>query len=168
MKDTLRQQSDGTAPGRNRDHAHVIAFPPLIVLGAGLVGGAIHYFIPVRIVPEPLALPLAGLLGGVAAALALWGARQLTRAGTAVNPYDTSTAVVRTGPYAFTRNPLYLSMGLVVVAVGLAFNSLPMVLAVVPFFLVIHFGVVLREERYLDAKFPEAYADYRRSVRRWL
>ncbi len=150
------------------DHANVIGYPPLIALAFAAPGGMVHYFWPLSVAPRPVAWTLAGIAGVASLSLALWGAWQLKRAGTAIDPYGSSSAIVTSGPYAFSRNPLYVAIGLLFAAVGLGFNSVAMLAMIPPWLVVMHFGVVLREERYLAAKFGATYIAYQRQVRRWL
>ena len=150
------------------DHANVIGYPPLIALAYAALGGLVHYFWPVSVASQSVAWTLAGIAGVASLSLALWGAWQLKRAGTAIDPYGSSSAIVTSGPYAFSRNPLYVAIGLLFAAVGLGFNSVAMLAMIPPWFVVMHYGVVLREERYLAAKFGETYTAYQRQVRRWL
>jgi protein-S-isoprenylcysteine O-methyltransferase Ste14 len=159
VNDTTRQPPD---------HANVISYPPLIAIAFAALGGLVHYFWPVSVAPRPAAWTLAGIAGVVSMSLALWGAWQLKRAGTAIDPYGSSSAIVTSGPYAFSRNPLYVAIGLLFAAIGLGFNSAAMLAMIAPWFLVMHFGVVLREERYLAAKFGATYTAYQQQVRRWL
>jgi protein-S-isoprenylcysteine O-methyltransferase Ste14 len=79
-----------------------------------------------------------------------------------------STSIVDTGPYRFTRNPIYLGMMLGLVGLAIAFDNLWLLVTIVPFFLVIRYGVVAREEPISSAKFGEVYRCYRARVRRWL
>ncbi|NQV80212.1 MAG: isoprenylcysteine carboxylmethyltransferase family protein, partial [Alphaproteobacteria bacterium] len=90
------------------------------------------------------------------------------RAGTAVQPYKPSTTVVTDGVYRFSRNPIYL--GLTAFYLGLAFavNSGWAILLLPLVLVVMHYGVIAREERYLEGKFGAAYRDYKNRVRRWL
>jgi protein-S-isoprenylcysteine O-methyltransferase Ste14 len=91
-----------------------------------------------------------------------------SRAGTPVPPYRPTTRFVGTGPYRYTRNPDYIGQTLTYVGIALAVNSwwplvpLPLVL------LAVHFGVVRREERYLEKRFGQEYRDYMARTRRWL
>jgi protein-S-isoprenylcysteine O-methyltransferase Ste14 len=89
------------------------------------------------------------------------------RAGTNVRPDRPSTALVESGPFRHSRNPLYVSVNLLCVAIAVLANVGWLFLLLIPMDLVLHFGVVLREERYLDAKFGEPYRAYRRRVRRY-
>ena len=92
----------------------------------------------------------------------------ITRAGSNVPTNMPTTSIVDTGPYRFTRNPIYLGMMLGLVGLAIAFDSLWLLVMLVPFFLVIRYGVVAREEAYLERKFGEIYRRYRARVRRWL
>jgi len=97
-----------------------------------------------------------------------WAIVTITRAGSNVPTNRPTTAIVETGPYRFTRNPIYLGMVLGLIGLAIAFNSLWLLLTLVPFALAICFGVVAREEAYLERKFGDVYRRYRARVRRWL
>jgi protein-S-isoprenylcysteine O-methyltransferase Ste14 len=79
-----------------------------------------------------------------------------------------TTTIVDTGPYRFTRNPIYLGMVLGLIGLAIALNSLWLLLTLVPFAVVIRYGVIAREEAYLERKFGDVYRRYRARVRRWL
>ena len=89
-------------------------------------------------------------------------------AGTNVHPSEPSLTIVRGGPFRFTRNPMYLALCLLQVALGFFLNDWITLLFVVPLVLIFHYGVVLREEQYLAAKFGEPYLQYKSQVRRWI
>ena len=92
----------------------------------------------------------------------------ITKAGSNVPTNRPTTTIVETGPYRFTRNPIYLGMCLALIGLGVAFDDLWLLIVLVPFWLVIRYGVVAREEAYLDRKFSDVYRGYRSRVRRWL
>jgi protein-S-isoprenylcysteine O-methyltransferase Ste14 len=100
-------------------------------------------------------------------ALALAGGNAFVSGGTNVNPYRPVTALVTTGIFARLRNPMYVGLALLVVGTGIIFASDWTVAMVVPQMLIIHFGVVRREERYLEAKFGDAYRRYKADVPRY-
>jgi protein-S-isoprenylcysteine O-methyltransferase Ste14 len=104
----------------------------------------------------------------LALALFAWAIATVTQAGSNVPTSRPTTTIVDGGPYRFTRNPIYLGMALGLVGLAIAFNSVWLLLALVPFALVIHYGVVAREEAYLERKFGDVYRGYRARVRRWL
>ena len=119
----------------------------------------------------PASVP-AGWIGGIVFVLALalfaWAIATMTRAGSNVPTNLPTTTIVETGPYRFTRNPIYLGMFLGLVGLAIAFDNLWLLAMLVPFTLAIRYGVVAREEAYLERKFGDAYRQYRARVRRWV
>jgi protein-S-isoprenylcysteine O-methyltransferase Ste14 len=79
-----------------------------------------------------------------------------------------TTTIVDTGPYRFTRNPICLGMALGLIGLAIALDTLWLWLTLVPFAIIIRYGVVAREEAYLERKFGDVYRRYRARVRRWL
>jgi protein-S-isoprenylcysteine O-methyltransferase Ste14 len=147
----------------------VIVFPPVlffVVLGAGLL---LSLLWPLRITDSrALRFGLGGALVVAGAAAGRWGERTMHRAGTEVRPDRPTTALVTGGPFRYSRNPLYVSVLVGLAGIALLANAGWVLVLLVPAALVLHFGVVRREERYLEAKFGDAYRDYRARVRRWL
>ena len=146
----------------------MIATAPVLYAGAFLVGSLLHSQFPMRIVsPGVASWATMGLLF-FGAVLAVWSRRVLERAHTNVHPSLPTTTLVVTGPFRFSRNPMYVAR--TVLYLGLAFwvNALCVLVALVPLLAIIHCGVVRREERYLATKFGDAYRQYQSTVRRWL
>ena len=153
-----------------KDNPGVIAFPPLIWAVGAAISTLVHFFV-IR-VPIMSNYRVSFVCGTVimilAPTLAVSAAVTFKRAGTNINPAEPALTIARGGPYRFTRNPMYLALCLLQVALGFFLNDLITLLFVVPLFLILHYGVVLREERYLTAKFGEPYLELKRTVRRWL
>ena len=154
-----------------RDTAGVIAPPPLIALAAVLIGITLDWLMPAYVLTVLLPREVrigAGLLlivGGFA--LGFNGRGTFVRFGTNVNPFKPSSALVTTGIFAHVRNPMYVGLALVVAGIGLALASDWTLVMLVIAAVVVHFGVVVQEERYLEAKFGDTYRDYIRSVPRY-
>lgn len=152
------------------DHPGVIAPPPLIFIGYLAIGLLSDHLVrgPGVGLSDTARFVAAAILG----VLAMWcivSALGLFRAaGTAARPWKESTAIVSTGIYGLTRNPMYLGMAMLYAAVSLACDSLITLVFLIPAVLVIEFGVIRREERYLEAKFGEEYVRYKARVRRWI
>ena len=89
-------------------------------------------------------------------------------AGTRVETVEPTTAIVTSGPYRYTRNPIYIGMFVALIGLAIGFDSLWIAIALVPFYLVIRYGVIAREESYLDRKFGDVYRNYKSRVGRWL
>ena len=79
-----------------------------------------------------------------------------------------ANAVVSTGPYRFSRNPIYLAFSLFQLGLSVWVNSLGLLIALIPAVVLMALVVIPREERYLEARFPSEYSSYRAAVRRWL
>jgi protein-S-isoprenylcysteine O-methyltransferase Ste14 len=151
------------------DTAHVIIRPPLAWGLAVIAGLTLNWLVPLPFLPADLP---AGWLGAMvfvlAAALVAWAIVNMTRAGSNVPTNRPTTTIVEAGLYRFTRNPIYLGMFLGLIGLAIAFDNLWLVMMLVPFALVIRYGVVAREEAYLERKFSDIYRGYRSRVRRWL
>jgi protein-S-isoprenylcysteine O-methyltransferase Ste14 len=151
--------------------AGVIARPPVLFLAALLLGLASN-----RLLPLPFALPgaslvhwiIAGSLILIGLALAAAGIRDFSRAGTPVPTNQPTRALVTTGIHGWTRNPIYLGMFLVYGGIGVAARSPWILIFTLPLAITIRYGVVAREEAYLERRFGDAYRDYKTRVRRWL
>ena len=155
-------------PTDPNDHPGVIAFPPFIFVGCVGLGGLLHWLFPTRVMMYAASVSIGVVLAVASMSLALWAARVMKAAGTNVRPDRPSLTVVRGGPYRFTRNPMYLSLCLLQLAVGFILDGWTPILLTIPLALILHFGVILREERYLERKFGERYLEIKREVRRWL
>src|SRR5204862_4330750 len=144
------------------DTAQVIVRPPLAWGLAVIAELALNWLVPL---PFLLADLPAGWLGAMVFVLALalfaWAIVTFTRAGSNVPTNLPTTAIVESGPYRFTRNPIYLGMFLGLIGLAIAFDTLWLLMMLVPFALVIRYGVVAREEAYLERKFGDVYRGYR-------
>jgi protein-S-isoprenylcysteine O-methyltransferase Ste14 len=163
--DTDRHRLDDT------ETAGVVARPPFLFLGALVLG-----LVWDRLLPLPFPVPgtdlvhriVGGALILIGLALFAAGIRNFSRAGTPVQGYKPTRALVTTGIYRWTRNPIYLGMFLVYGGIGLAAQSLWILLITVPLAITLRYGVVAREEAYLERRFGDDYRSYRDRVRRWL
>jgi len=151
-----------------RDHANVRIPPPLIYVAGFVIGLLIEIEFPISLLPLTARRVAAILCIAVSAILIVWSIRLFRRAGTTFIPIKPTTALVWSGPYQFTRNPMYLAMACLYLGLALWFDLfwplilLPGVLAGV------QYGVIAREEQYLERKFGDDYRRYKARVRRWL
>jgi protein-S-isoprenylcysteine O-methyltransferase Ste14 len=153
-----------------RDHAPII-FPPPLLMALCIVGGFVarHFKrLPLFADDQPFRRPLYIGLFAIALIIFLSAIVQFIRHKTHPSPYKSTAAVIVGGIYGFTRNPIYIAFLFVVLGFAVAANSAWVLLSAIALFLLLHFGVVKREELYLLAKFGSTYDDYRRRVRRWL
>ena len=150
------------------DTPGLIARPPLIYLGSILVGLALHWLRPVAVVPEAWAAPLGAPLILAAVVVFLLSVRAFRRAGTPIQSVRPTTQLVQTGPYWFSRNPIYLAFTLLHLGVGFWVNSGWLLGTLLLTLVLMSYGVIAREERYLERKFGDEYVRYKTAVRRWL
>jgi protein-S-isoprenylcysteine O-methyltransferase Ste14 len=151
------------------DTANVMVRPPIAWALAILAGLILQWVVPLPFMPASAPSRwVGGIVFVLAVALFAWAITTMTRAGSNVPTSLPSTTIVAAGPYRFTRNPIYLGMFLAIIGLAIAFDSLWLLVTLVPFALVIRYGVVAREEAYLERKFGDAYSQYRGRVRRWL
>ena len=149
------------------DNPGVVVLPPLLYGSALVVVVVLRWFWPMPIVERSLVLSSGLALIVLAVAIAIWGRRTMHAAGTNINPLRPTTAVVTHGPFRFSRNPLYLSLTLLYLGITLTINTWWGIVVLIPLLIIMHRGVVLREERYLEQKFGETYRQYRSTVRRY-
>src|SRR5262245_27077309 len=151
------------------DTAQVIIRPPLAWGIAIIAGLALNWLAPLPFLPANLP---AGWIGAMVFSLGLtlgvWAIVTITRAGSNVPTNLPTSTIVESGPYRFTRNPIYVGMFLGLIGLAIAFDNLWPLIMLIPFALVIRYGVVAREEAYLERKFGDVYRGYRSRVRRWL
>ncbi len=150
--------------------AKVIAPPPVLFLGAltlGLLIDFLVYRLPTGI-PDTLRFGGAAFLVAAGVILLFLAVSGFSRAGTGVRHAAGSSALVTTGAHAVTRNPMYLGMALVYAGLALLVDSMVTLALLPPLLLVIQFGVIAREERFMEAKFGDDYRAYRKRVRPWI
>ncbi|UVC16149.1 methyltransferase family protein [Mesorhizobium onobrychidis] len=151
--------------------AGVIARPPLLFLAAFLIG-----FVLDRLLRLPFPIPrndlVTWIIGGalivIGFALFAAGIRNFMRAETPVPTNEPTRVLVTTGIHGWTRNPIYLGMFLIYGGIGVAAQNIWILVLTLPLAILIRYGVVAREEAYLERRFGDAYRDYKQSVRRWL
>jgi protein-S-isoprenylcysteine O-methyltransferase Ste14 len=152
------------------DRPDVIVFPPVIPILTLLISGLLQWMKPIGWIADldpavRIAIGAVVVLCGLITTSA--GRRALVREGTNVNPLQPTTALVTGGIFSRTRNPLYVGILVALFGIALLFALDWLVLLIIPSCLLLHFGVVMREERYLERKFGDAYRRYKESVPRY-
>ena len=141
--------------------------PPILFLGSILLGIALNLVWPLHFVSPRVRL-VGPLVAACAVALFLLSYREFRAAGTSVQGSKPTTIIVRTGPYRFSRNPIYLAFILFVLGLSVWLNNGWLLVTVVPAIGVIAMVVIPREERFLERNLHDAYVSYKAAVRRWL
>jgi protein-S-isoprenylcysteine O-methyltransferase Ste14 len=153
------------------DTAGVIAPPPLLALAVVLLGLALDWLLPAYVLTVLLDLTERIVIGVIlitaGVGLAVSAILVFRSAGTNVEPWKPSTALVTQGIFNWLRNPMYVGVTLLLAGLSVLLASDWMLVMTIVFVPVIHFGVVKREERYLSAKFGEPYRQYMANVPRY-
>ena len=150
------------------DNAGVRVPPPLLYALAVLGGYALNRYWPLAIGTGAAINVLASTFALAGLALAVSSIRNFRRSRTSIVPIRPATALVISGPYRFTRNPMYVGLAALTVALGLFINSWWPVLLLIPVLLIVRLFVIAPEERYLQRRFGDDYVRYTRRVRRWV
>lgn len=155
----------------NRDRANFLVFPPALLLAIIVGGGLLQWAAPLGILGgfgqtwrnvAGIGLLLIGIV------LTRAGARTLISRGTNVNPLKPAVALATGGIYRFSRNPMYVGGGPLMLGLAILFGVDWIPILMVPGFLLLHFGIVRREEQYLVGKFGEEYRRYCAQVPRYV
>ena len=150
------------------DHAGVWVPPPLIYLMLFGLGLFLHQIVPFTIPPAFPTRAAALLFLGCYVLLFGWSYMLFRRARTSMVPVKPSTTLIVHGPYRLTRNPMYLSLLCMYLAVALWFGVAWALILVPLAVLAVQHLAIAKEERYLEQKFGDAYSEYRAHVRRWI
>ena len=152
------------------DNAGVIAPPPLIFVGVLAIALAIDWLIagPSLGMSYGLRMLMATILLIPGGALLFAAGAGFSAAKTNIPPWKPSTALVTSGIYRYTRNPMYLGMALAYAALSVFADSVIALAGLPVAMVVMHYGVIAREERYLEAKFGPSYREYKGRVGRWV
>jgi len=166
-QDGSKSQTDDQQHARDDRGVVLLARPPIVYLISILVGFGLNAVWPVELVPRAIE-PLGGSLILLAVALFVLSVREFRRAPTPIRSRKAVTAVITTGPYRFSRNPIYVSFTLLQVGLAMGTNSAWVAGTLIPTLVLISYGVIAREERYMAQKFGDEYLRYTASVRRWI
>ena len=147
--------------------------PPAYLLTSLLLMFVLDSYLPVQNITMSAinysGLIYIGILVGLCGfALTVSGTLYFKKSGTAIRPFETSTALVTDGPYRFTRNPMYLGLVLILIGTAIYLGSLSPIFVIPVFFLIIQEWFIKHEEPFLENIFGKEYQDYKVKVRRWI
>ena len=154
----------------SHDHPNVIVFPPVILATTVVLACMLQWLWPLGLLEEvnqAFRVGAGGMAILIGVSLVAAGRNSLVRLGTNVSPLLPTTALATGGIYSWTRNPLYTGGTFVMLGIAFVFTLDWLLLLLVPAMLILHFGVVRNEERYLERKFGDSYREYKASVARY-
>jgi len=153
---------------KNNDNPKVKLPPPILFFGLGIIGVTMEYISPITIgIDFPINYLGFGI--NIVSIIGTWKISELFKKHkTEVKPWQTTSKIITTGPYKYSRNPIYIIFCGIPIGLGIAFNTYWAFFAFIPGLIIVYYTAVKKEEKYLEAKFGEEYLDYKRKVRRWL
>ncbi len=150
------------------DWSGVIVPPPIVYLVCLVAGLGLDFFWPIPLLPQAIQFVVGFTIIGASFLLVGLAFLKFHRSRTSIDCRKPTTEIIATGPFAYSRNPVYVGMTMLMGGIAIAVDS-PWVLAMaIPAVLIIHNFVILREEAYLERKFGDDYRRYKAAVRRWI
>jgi protein-S-isoprenylcysteine O-methyltransferase Ste14 len=165
----ISSSSDRLGGGTQRlDSPGVRLPPPIFNIAAFAVGLLLQAWFPLPFLPRPVALGLGGVLAAIGLLFIATSIPAMLRGHGTLNTAGPSAALVMSGPYRFSRNPMYLGLALLFTGLAMMFAIVWALLFVIPLVLYTQIRVIMPEERYLQRTFGDSYRAYSLHVRRWL
>ncbi len=155
---------------KQKDNAEIIAKPPVIYGAPFLIGILLNKFFSLKIFSEGASaslLILSWILVVFGFFLAGWIILIFLKKGEDIRPDKPTNIIITNGPFRFSRNPVYLSLNIVYIGLSLILNNLWLIIFWPLAFLILRYGVISKEEQYLERKFGKKYLVYKKRTRRW-
>jgi len=127
----------------------------------------LRFALPFVVINSPL-LYIGILLIIFGAWITIWADNLFKKKKTTVKPYEESDVLIVSGPFTYTRNPMYLGMLAFLLGISMLTGAISTIIPVIVFFIIIHLFYILPEEKMLKEKFGKDYLDFKAKVRRWL
>ena len=145
--------------------------PPVLTLGMLAVCYGLDKIAPIGWAAEDVSFFMrsaGGVLIVIAVLLDVWALMTFRKHRANIMPNKAATKLLTGGPFGFSRNPIYLANVLIVAGFGFALGSRWFLFGAVALFFLLSELVIKREEKHMEANFPQAWADYSQLVRRWI
>ena len=150
------------------EHPKVITQAEYILIIFILLGFIVNFFLPIRILPKIVHIPLGVVSLIIGIRFLILSVDRFQKAKTPISPYKPVKSLVMKGPYKRSRHPMYFGRILLQIGIGFLFGNIWIVLLVIPTILIIWYGVIIPEEKYLEQRFGEKYQSYRDATRCWI
>jgi len=145
-----------------------INIPPFYLLLSIIALFVLNYTVPISVLFYPPFNYFGVVIVFLGLALILWHADYFKKYETPIKPFEQSTHLIKEGLYKYSRNPIYLGMGVILFGGAMILGSFSPFLVVPVFIIIIERAFIVKEEKFLENIFGNEYLDYKKSVRRWL
>ncbi len=149
------------------NHAEVITQAEYIFIISIALGFVINFFLPLRGIPKIIHIPLGIIFLIAGIRILVLCVDRFQKAKTPVSPYKPVKSFIMKGPYKRSRHPMYFGRALLQMGIGFIFGNIWIVILLIPTLIVVWYGVMIPEEKYLEQRFGDKYSVYRKSVRCW-
>lgn len=156
-----------TTASRN-DHASINVTPSWLLIGFVILSSGLDRLWPLQFITGSIIEVTGFAIAGLGMLLLAWASREFYRYRTTDNCRKSVSHLIVTGPFRYSRNPVYVALLTVITGMALAYGNLWMLLTVLPMGIALKYWVIVKEEAYLRREFKEIYARYCASVRRWV
>lgn len=141
--------------------------PPLIFIICMLLGYGLHYVWPLPIMGSVILTYVGGTLVLLSLMCVFYLSRVFSRVKTNIEPWKPTSAIISTGLYAYSRNPIYVAFAIISIGIGLMVNNGWVVMSFLPATMAVYVVAIKKEEAYLEKMFAQEYLNYKNKVRRW-
>ena len=152
----------------NNDNPDIITFPAAVFVTFFITGIITDRALSYGLVFDGFRHPFGWVITLIGIVLYGWASRQFLKAATFIRVRKPTITLVTKGPYKFSRNPMYIAATMIYAGFSLAFGKSITLVFLIPCLAVLQYGVIVREEDYLKAKFGDKYLKYQNKVRRWV
>jgi protein-S-isoprenylcysteine O-methyltransferase Ste14 len=150
------------------DRPNRLPWPPILFLGALLCANGLSRLTPIAVSPPMIMVVAGALLFAASLGVMLWAFLAFKRHNTSVLPHKRSDALISSGPFRFSRNPIYLAEAVLLGGLALVNGSIWYLAVIPPFMWAVTKLAIVREEAHLSARFGARWDEYAATVRRWL
>jgi len=151
-----------------QDNAGIIAHPPIFYVAAIAIGFGLEYLWPLPLGYDGPRVVVTAIIFCIGLVFAVGGFRNFKKNDEDFNVHSSTEKILSTGVFGRSRNPLYFSLLLLIISIGLFFNKGWLLIVCIPLVLLINKLVIEKEEAYLERKFGDEYIEYKKKVRRWI
>lgn len=143
--------------------------PPVIAFSLMITTGLLDWALSAtRVVPLTMGAGAAAIFIAMGMFLLIWPISSFNKKETTHMPFGTPSALVVSGPYQYTRNPMYVALTLIQAGISLFIGRPVSLLAAPLFFVIMNFRQIPYEEKLLTELFGDEYLEFCKNVRRWI
>ena len=151
-----------------RDFHGILAFPQMLLIGTITTGIVINLFVHIELIPQGVQFYAGTVVISLAVYIAAISFHEFRKNGVSIDPKKVPSVLITTGPFRYSRNPLYLALCLMELGIGVLLDNVWIFGLLIVVIIVLTYTAISSEERTLSEQFGKEYLKYASEVRRWL